>query len=296
MKIPIELKPYPDEILSSWLIRNSVACGSDPSSWVGGIWLEFRAWTRDIDRHLPLNEIRSLSKITSLSQNQIKNMTLEPLIIKIYTNDLLNPRKAWPFVIPTGSRGGRKINGTYFCKDCLQEPNFYLKKQWRLAWNVACAKHKQILIHRCPKCNEAFAPHLITYENTSLYQCSFCGYDLRLCTSTNANQEVLHFQEELNQIIFSKKFNSVFPVFEQTVQELFSTIRVLLSFCRYLIYSNKYQSFLNKIGMKDVIAISGHSSSATFEAMAAKDRQKLLLIISKISFLTGITILPPIFN
>jgi len=283
LKIPIELNPFPDETLSSWLIRNSIASGSDPSSWVSGIWFNFRAWTRDIDRHLPLSKINKLSKITSLTQEQIRNMTLEPTIEKISSDYSLNPKKAWLFVIPTGQRSGKKINGTYFCKDCLKEPHFHLKKQWRFAWNVACPIHKQLLLYKCPKCNEAFTPHLINYQNTQIHKCTYCRYDLRLSTSTPANNEVLNFQEKLNEVAFSQKKILDFPIVETSTKELFYTIRILLSFFRYAAYSEKHKNIFKKFGINHEIAISNYTKGVSFESMSIQDRQQLLLVISRLS-------------
>jgi len=283
LKIPIELNPFPNEILSSWLIRNSIANGSDPSSWVSGVWFNFRAWTRDIDRHLPPDKINKLSKITSLTPEQIRNITLEPTIEKISSNYSLNPKKSWLFIIPTGHRGGKRINGTYFCQDCLKERHFYLKKQWRFAWNVACPIHKQLLLYKCPKCNEAFAPHLINYQNTQIHKCAYCGYDLRLCTSTLANSEVLDFQEKLNEVVFSQKKILDFPLVETNAKELFYTIRILLSFFRYAAYSIKHKNIFKKFGINRKIDISNYSKGVSFESMSIQDRQQLLFITSRLS-------------
>jgi hypothetical protein len=180
MRIPIELEPLPNEILSSWLIRNSIANGSDPGSWVSGVWFNFRVWTRDIDRHLAADKINKLSKITSLSKEQVRNMTLEPIVEKITSDYSLNSQKAWPYIIPTGTRGTSTTNGIHFCKECLKESTPYLKKEWRLAWNVACSKHKELLLHKCQKCDKTFAPYKVDYLNTQICKCTHCGFDLRL--------------------------------------------------------------------------------------------------------------------
>ena len=283
MKIPIELKPFSDEILSSWLIRNSIACGSDPSSWVSGIWLNFRVWTRDIDRHLPTDKIIRLSKITSLSVKQIRNMTLEPIIEKIISDYSLNPNKAWFFIVPTGSRSGKKINGTHFCKDCFKEKNPYVKKQWRLAWNVACPIHEQLLIYKCQKCNEAFAPHLIDYKNTQIFKCTYCGYDLRLSTSVDASKEVIQFQENLNRVAFGDVSSIDFPIIKYSIDELFKTIRILISFFRYAIYSEKHKNILKEFNIYENINTQAYSKGISFESMAIEDRCQLLYIVSKLS-------------
>ena len=281
--IPIELKPFPDEILSSWLIRNSIANGSDPSSWVDGIWMNYRAWNIDMDRHLSQSRINQLSNITSLDKMQIRNMTLEPTIEKIFSEHKLNPKKAWLFVVPTGSRGGRKINGTHFCKDCLKDRNPYIKKQWRLAWNVACPIHKTLLIHRCPKCNEAFSPHLINYKNIEIFKCTHCGFDLTKSDSISVCDEVINFQEKLNDIALGYCKSIDYPIMEKNISELFKTIRILFSFFRYTSFSVKHKNIFNKFGIDKSINISNYSNGTTFEAMSVEDRLQLLLVISKLA-------------
>lgn len=282
MRIPIELKPYPDEILSSWLIRNSIANGSDPNSWVSGIWFNYRAWTRDIDRYLPKDKIYKLSKITSLSEDQIRDMTLEPIIEKITHDHSLNAKRAWIHVIPTGNRGTTKINGMHFCKECLKDKNLYIKKEWRLAWNVACIKHRELLLNKCQKCNRTFSPHKVDYINNQIYKCTNCGYDLRLSDTTTVNSEVINFQNKLNDAAFNNIIDIYFPILELTQSELFNTIRILISFFKYISKAKKRDAIFEKINFYEKLNLSTYPMGTTFEAMSATDRQQLLLLVSKI--------------
>ena len=55
------LSPLTDELLSSWLIRNAIANGSDPAHFSAAIWGKWRAWTVDFDRQTPVSKIHSLS-------------------------------------------------------------------------------------------------------------------------------------------------------------------------------------------------------------------------------------------
>ncbi|MFA6193004.1 MAG: TniQ family protein [Sulfurimonas sp.] len=282
MRIPIELKLLENEILSSWLIRNSIANGSEPSSWVSGIWHNFRAWTRDIDRHLPKDKINKLSKITSLSREQIRAMTLEPIFEKITSDRSLNPKKTWLFVIPTGNRGTTKINGMHFCKECFKEKTPYIRKEWRFAWNVACAKHKELLLCRCQNCNKAFSPHKVDYINTQIYKCTNCSYDLRLSDVIIANNEVIKFQNKLNDAVFNDIIDTEFPILEKNQYELFSTIRAFISFFKYLKRIKKRYTLFEKINFHEELNLSKYPKGTTFESMSVIDRQKLLLLVSKL--------------
>lgn len=281
MKIPIELKPYKDELLSSWLIRSSIAHGSDPSSWVSGVWLEYRAWTRDIDRHLPKDKITKLTQITSLSTDQIEDMTLELLIEKITDSKPLNDKQGWPYVIPTGFRGGTKTNGTHFCSTCLSEPNFYFKKQWRLAWNTACPKHNQLLTLKCQNCYHVFSPHLVDYIHTKLYICTHCGYDLRNSTIVKANAEVVTFQEQLNDAAFNGRIDNSIPLVKFTVTELFATLKAILLFFRTINNSPKHNHIFDKLDIPNFKYLYSIKKDS-FEALDVRDKVNLLLAVSRL--------------
>ena len=126
MFLPIKLKPLKDEILSSWLIRLSIANGMEPVSFANAIFNEQRFWNKDIDRKISDKCKRTLSKTLSLNIQDIENMTLEPLIKGILPSFKTDDRKMWLFVIPLGQRGGNRANGLHFCPQCLSEKNSYL--------------------------------------------------------------------------------------------------------------------------------------------------------------------------
>ena len=178
MKLAVEPKVFNDESLSSWLTRSSIANGSDPKSFYIALFDKYRVWNKDIDRYLPQEQAQQLSKLTSLDQQQIHNLTLEPYIKKIAKREKLNRYSLWYFIIPTGRRGLSRVNGMHFCPKCLKESNPYLKKQWKLAWNVGCPIHKIKLLNKCQKCSSIFAPQLLSYDNPHIYLCTSCGFDL----------------------------------------------------------------------------------------------------------------------
>jgi len=282
MRIPIELDPFEDEIFSSWLIRNAIANGTDPSSFVDGVWPNYRTWTRDIDRHIPNDKIDILCKRISLSKEHIKNLTLEPLIEKIMLNGPLNPKKSWYFVIPTGLRGGLKTNGTYICPYCLDSKNPYFKKQWRLAWNTSCPIHGNLLMAKCQKCNRNIGPHLITYTNSSFQLCTHCGFDLRKSKCSPGNEDAISFQEQLNNCIFNDSFDIRFPIIENTPNELFITTRNILSFFKILIRLPAHYDIFDKLGIAQHSNKLEFEKRLTFESMEAKERQILLLMVYEI--------------
>lgn len=280
--LPIELKPLQDEILSSWLIRNSLANGSDPLSWVAGIWFDYRAWTRDIDRHLDRDKIASLSKLTSLTSDDIFDMTLESDIVELLNGQDMNLKKAWIWVIPTGIRNRTRTNGSYFCPQCLTDDNAYLKKQWRLSWNVACDKHQTLLHLSCPNCDSVFSPYFVDYKNVDIGCCHRCGFDLKTIRSKKVDSRALQLQEYLNRMIYIDEAYKP-KYLDRDRKEFFTTIRVLLLFFRQL---NRYSETQEIIYGDLNIDMGGtyfepHKGD-TLDSIGVEERHHLLMAVSRL--------------
>lgn len=278
--IPIRPKPKEDEILSSWLIRCAIANGSDPEGWGGGIWAEYRIWTRDFDRHLPKSKAAPLYRATGMSCTDIASMTLEPLIYRIIKSEFLNPNTAWPWVIPTGIRNRSKINGLHFCPQCLKEHGTYFKKQWRLSWNVACPKHKSILHLRCPKCHTAFSPHLVNYLDTDIGICQKCRFDLRQVVSEKADDRAIYLQEMLNTSALTGDANgAIYP--DQSVSDIFTTLRMLMFLFHGVSRCQAVQRVVSELTGSDkfpVIAYTGYA----LETADVQERHYLMMLCAKV--------------
>ncbi|MGJ0495029.1 TniQ family protein [Aliarcobacter cryaerophilus] len=284
MKIVIEPQVYNNEILSSWLIRSSIKNGSEPSSWTTMIFNDNKFWSKDPDRFIEDKEIYKLVKGCNKSFQELKNMTLEPLYKKILGNDNLNSKKAWTFIISTGQRGTYRRNGTYFCPLCLKnEKEFILRKEFRLAWNISCSIHKINLLQKCQKCDTNFTPYKITFDKAKPFLCTKCGFDLRKSNTKKPNEEVVIFQEKLNDAIFNEKIDRNFPIVDLKVDELFKTLRILLSFLRALMKTNKSTTFLKKLNLEHLKKqLEEIKTSDNFEDMELKAREFYLLLVSRL--------------
>lgn len=281
--IPVRLSPHQDEILSSWLIRSSLANGSDPEGWAGGIWPDYRLWTRDIDRHLPKNIIVRLCKIVDMSYRDIADMTLEPIIKEITNRSTLNPNTAWPWVIPTGLRSRSRINGLHFCPTCFNGEPIYFKKQWRLSWNVACPDHNVLLQIYCPQCHTAFSPHLVTYRDSDLKRCQKCGLSLQKSPLEIADSSTVMFQEYLNSAALRGGAESAkFPLLKGSVSELFYSVRILLRFFHRVSRCKAVRSVVRGIGA-DVIEPVVRYTGNSLETAESDERHYLMALVARLS-------------
>jgi len=274
MRLAIEPKAFSDESLNSWLIRSSIANGSDPRSFYLALWEEYKAWNKDLDKHIPKQQASSLAKMTTLSPQEIKNLTLEPYLQKI-VNKPLNPLGLWYFLIPRGKRGLSQTNGMHFCPKCLSDSVPYLKRQWRLAWNVGCPIHKIKLLNRCQNCKIIFSPQLLQYDSPKMYLCSSCGFDLRDSNTTPVDSKALKFQEELNNAMFKEQIISYPALSTQSLQDLFMTIRTIIPFFHYAYKIKKYHTFFESLNL-DINYMEENKILHVFEKMKVDDREFLL--------------------
>jgi len=248
MKFAIEVHPYEDETLTSWMIRNAIANGSDPRSFAIATFKKDSTWYRDIDRYLPHGKAMQLSKLCILSPEEIKALTLEPIIQRLSHKDCKdNPYSKWQLITPIGLKGSIRTNGFYFCPKCLAEKNVYLKKQWRLAWVIACPEHKNLLVLACQRCGQVFSPHKITYEQPYLHICTNCGFDLRQSQIEYADNEALQFQEELSHIAFYGFTKTIFPIIKPDAKDLFLTLTLFLSLFVHINHKDKYAEIFKRL-------------------------------------------------
>lgn len=278
--------PLHNELLSSWLIRSSILNGTDPIGYTGGIWLEKRIWTKDIDRHLTLEESQQLYKNSNLTLNQIRHMTLEPTYSTLINPTIINPKKQWEYIIPTGIRNRTKTNGLHFCSLCIKESIPYLKKHWRFSWNSICEKHHVLLQLKCPRCGNCFSPHLLVYTDTDFTKCQYCQASLIDKETISVNQSTLELQKFLNLSLNNKKVApNNYPIIDQKIADLFATVRGLMLFFRDLIHTQSYCSYREYIFQQISYPYSPMkkepiSIQATIDALPVNYRYQLLDIIS----------------
>lgn len=282
MNFAIELHPYKNETLTSWIIRNAIANGSEPRSFAIAVFKKDSTWYRDIDRYLPHEKVVQLSRLCSLSQQEIRALTLESLIQRLSHKSFEdNPYSKWQFITPIGLKGSIRTNGFYFCPKCLAEDNIYLKKQWKLAWVIACPKHKNLLVLTCEQCGQVFSPHKVTYEKPHLYICTNCGFDLRTSLVEDVDNEALAFQENLSTIAFNGFTKTTFPIIEADEKDLFLTLTLLLSLFVHINKKGKYAEIFKRLKMDNKYSFRT-SNNTTFARMHIKDKEHLLCVVSRL--------------
>lgn len=173
---PFHLDLWPDELLSSWLIRLALVHRCDPMSLTGSIWPNWRVWQHDPDRYIPYELVNILSSKAGVNCESIKAAFLSNISNKCLGGRPLS-KGVYPWIMANGNRGRRHNFGRAVCPKCLLESP-YLKIQWRLAWHTVCAQHETLLVDRCSFCQKLIQPHRLEGKDRKIATCSFCKSSL----------------------------------------------------------------------------------------------------------------------
>lgn len=182
---PIHLKPKPDELLTSWLVRLAMAHAQKLHTFCSLTWYGKPIWNRDIDKSADAEILQVLSSKTGTALERVRMTTLASYEGVLYEKHNRFGPTAW--IMPVGVfHRTRKQYGLQYCPRCLSEDRDpYFRRRWRLAFIVMCNEHNLLLCDRCPSCQAPVNFHRNElgnhkkYVTTSLTHCYVCAFDLR---------------------------------------------------------------------------------------------------------------------
>jgi hypothetical protein len=208
---PAYSKPQDDELLSSWLVRLSMAHGLKLHTFCSLAWPRKAIWNRDIDKSADEGVLAVLAEKTNTPLERVRGTTLSAYEGILYEKH--NPFGNTLWLMPVGVYHRMRTHyGLQFCPRCLagdKEP--YFRRRWRLAFATVCMEHRVVLRDRCPRCGAAVNFHRdelgmrSKYAATSMTLCHACRFDLRTAdeNSVGGGSEVeadaaeVEFQERL---------------------------------------------------------------------------------------------------
>lgn len=183
---PVHLRPLPDELLSSWIVRLAYAHDLKLRTFVRLAFpVQHEIWYRDIDRLAPLALLKELSAHTGLSLDKVETTTLRAYEGRIYRYYRAFGVQQWilPLMVWEWQHQGY---GLQFCPACLAEdPVPYYRKRWRVAFYTWCCRHQLMLHDRCPRCGAPVSFHRRDLNAGSIDQvgaitlCDHCNFDFR---------------------------------------------------------------------------------------------------------------------
>lgn len=273
---------YPNESISSWLIRAALDCGTEPITFTGFYWDKWRLWIYDLDRGFEPIAPKIYEDIRALSFNQQVNLANHSLysVLRPINGEstLIKGQAKW--VISRGSRNRTFRVGQSYCPCCLEETP-YLRNEWRLAWHFGCLKHRTLLETKCPHCGELYQPHLLSADKRQLNHCYNCGNRLSVAGEKLTETEI----EALMLLDSVFKTDSGF-CFQQQVnaQTYFAILRYFINLIRRVTMvkpSHAIARFVEQLGISQM-ALCQTKTALTFEVLPVEERKHLIVNAVKI--------------
>lgn len=241
---PSFVKPFHDELFSSWLLRLSrnhlLRLYSFCSSYFPGVEL----WNRDIDKFLPDTIKETIIKKSILKGSDIENMLLSYLYSKVYLSGL-EGRNFWFTPFSIYEHRSRNRTTLSICTSCLAKDgtNPYYRKHWRLSIQTICNSCGVDMIDKCPSCGLQIN-YLIAEKGRKsqipifpITYCWKCLFDLTQYQAKKATPDQLSMQLELQQ--------SIDTGFEKTHSQQYSHL--------YFTVLKKIISLFNKQNIEQLI-------------------------------------------
>lgn len=211
-RLPVHVKPQPDELLSSWLMRLSLAHGVELRAFCTHLWPTLRVWGQDVDGRAESDMLITLAQKTAVSLSRVLATRLKDYEGQL-VEDVKPPRYTPWLLVNSMQDGRRRLPALQYCPHCLgTDAHPYFRRHWRLGFITICATHHQRLLDRCPGCQAPINFHCLPYDASTLAVCDQCRLDLR-STQTRAlkdpplQQRLVVFQAILLKALATAKYS-----------------------------------------------------------------------------------------
>lgn len=280
MKFPLFVRPYKDEVLSSWLVRNAISHDLKYISLLDAMGLR-NSYFRDIDLFPNEGLVDKLSYYFPQTKIGINNLTL----VKRKENFILfetNPAIIWAFICLGPKHRFNKDKRFVFCPECLFESN-YCRKNWRYSFYVVCNKHHCMMLDACQNCESPFnymrseTGNLSIKRTLSFDKCERCGFSNRLAMSEKVSMKNYSAQTDYLSLI-ENGCNSIchFPL------QYFLGIEIIISalFSRRSRGQRLYKELISLINEEECLELM---DSKNFSLVSLDSRLQAVRVLSYIN-------------
>ena len=176
---PLHLKPYHDELLSSWVVRLSRAYGMEAGRFCVSVWRHSTFWSRDIDKGIYPEVLEGLIDRTATPLPRVFNTTFWGYrsfpAWDLYDNGVS------PWLLSIGLRGRRRHRPwLQYCPSCLYDDDDpYFRRQWRLMFVTVCPRHRCQLLDRCVAWSAPCNIDQVPSAAEAITHCYRCQFDVR---------------------------------------------------------------------------------------------------------------------
>ena len=195
MRLITTTDPMQGESLASFFVRLTELNHYDSPRWI--CWLAgYSISNRILNANLLAKSIEDLfllSQATGIDVALLFSMTF-------YPDDKIKGANTLTEGILVPMHAIHK-SSTKLCPYCLSE-NSYIKKAWETSFYTVCAKHKSLLIDRCPSCDRK-----ISIFRKSIVKCN-CGFDFRDAKASIVQGLGLHLALQVEKMIQGNLFKN----------------------------------------------------------------------------------------
>lgn len=273
---PAFILPKEDELLSSWLLRNSHAHQMKAHTFCKAVWPGLAFWNRDIDR-MALPEVWHLMACkVGVSSERGYQTTLAAYEGLLFRRAVSQGNSFWILALGIYHRTHTR-HGIQFCPSCFRgdDSKPYYRRWWRLALAIGCPTCGCQLLDECPFCQQPVIFHRSEIGRKNelaahpLSYCTSCYADLANLKAPLLSPSLLGLQQAWYRRITSPKGTGTeheyFDVLHQLLMLLASKKPSLIRF---------QQAVAEGLGVKFQQAAGGYSNR--LEILRLEDRLRLI--------------------
>lgn len=234
------IKPWPEESVRSWLIKNALFHGVKPSHLAYLASGNAEIYKSDLDVRFPPRLSAALIHVSDISIDELRSLPLSDKKDRLVPSGWQSKQLRWTLKI--GIRSGNSLYGQQYCPLCwkedLDDPGSipWLRKWWRLAFFTACPWHGCKLRDRCPECGQPLGTFTNlnkryghAYDPRDIMHCTQCGFDM----SNASIQRVEAWELEMNRAhmkLYQMNCGAIGNLQFDNALDYFSGLHVLLGF------------------------------------------------------------------
>lgn len=197
--LPVYTAPIAGEALLSWLCRLAAMVEQSPLAFARQAFGIDSTGNPEWWRRPTADQRSRLLAISGLAPKQLDEMTLDRW--STARNDE-NDRRFSPIRVLHPNLDGRAARSLFVCGACLTEDKTpYLRREWLIGWQAVCARHRTVLMRRCPHCDWKLISQWLRYkEPVDLRRCKRCGGLLAETKRTAAFDGAIELQEAMLKV------------------------------------------------------------------------------------------------
>jgi hypothetical protein len=282
---PLRLKPYTEELLSSWVVRLSRVYGMDASRFGASVGRYSPFWNRDIDKGLDGHLLQVLIDHTAAPAARVLETTMSGYrgfpIQELYDHGL----SAW--LLSIGVRDGRRHRAwLQYCPYCLQDDEDpYFRRHWRLAFVTVCPQHSCRLLDRCAVCAAPCNIHQVPHDADTMTRCYVCQFDARRAQAPGLDHTAGRYRMmQLQMLLVEALRRGRYPLTRATSVATAEFLSVLRHLGRLLIAPKHAQTlrqgFCGEMGEPYFEPSFPSARGRAIEVLSVTDRFRLMLLLA----------------